>query len=122
MKGPILVIDDEKSIRDIVGSCLRQHGYSVEMAGSAEEAIRVCSEQSIKLIILDVVLPDCDGLELLTVLKRKHPQVPIIIATGNEPTNSLINTAKERGASGFASKTALLSELLQQVETLMNLE
>jgi DNA-binding NtrC family response regulator len=122
MKGPILVIDDEASIRDMLGTYFEMHGYEVKRAASAEAALRLCADEKIKLITLDIVLPDTDGLEFLEVLRGRYPQIPIIVATGNDPTPTLINTAKERGASGFASKTAPLPDLLQQVETLIGLQ
>jgi DNA-binding response OmpR family regulator len=122
MKGRILIIDDEPSIQDALGSYLKQSGFTVVTASSGQEALAACQREEFDVITVDVVLPDTDGLELLSKLRAMKPMTPIIVATGNDPTPTLLNTAKKNGASGFASKMAPLNELVAQVETLMQMK
>lgn len=122
MNAKILVIDDDASIRDMLCSYLQSNGFSVVTASTGAEALRQCQNEKFDLITLDIVLPDADGLDLLANIRSLAPDTPIIIATGNDPDQVLINTAKRRGASGFASKTAPLKELLSQVQALIGLQ
>lgn len=116
MKQHILVIDDEAPIRELLHSYFDKHGYNVSTAGSAAEALRVTAENRFDLAILDVVLSDADGLELLANLKQKHPDLPIIMMTGIGFDDELSQEAKQKGAAGFVSKTSPLPKLLEQVQ------
>ena len=119
MNLTILVIDDETSVRDMLSTYLQHHGFSVMTAGTGEEAMQQRQNQRFDLITMDVELPDVNGLDLLAKIRSVDRDTPIIVATGNNPTPVLINTARRNGASGFASKTAPLPELLAQVQSLI---
>jgi DNA-binding response OmpR family regulator len=121
MKGHILIVDDEASIRDLLSSYLRNNGFVVTTACSGEEALKACKNEKLDLITLDVVLPNEDGLEVLAKIRSLDPVIPVIMATGNDPIE-VIGVARRRGATAFASKTAPLSELLAQVEILVGLK
>lgn len=122
MNTKILVIDDEAAVRDMLSSYLQCHGFIVMAASTGAEALRQCRIEKFDLITLDLVLPDVDGLDLLASIRNFDRDTPIIIATGNDPNQALINAAKMRGASGFASKTGPLKELLAQIQTLAGLK
>ena len=81
MKQHILVVDDEPPIRELLESYFRKHGYEVTTASDAAEAISKADNIPLHLVILDVLLPDSDGLEILEKLKAAHPRLPIIIMT-----------------------------------------
>lgn len=115
MKQHILVVDDEPPIRELLQSYFRKHGYEVTTASEASEALRLADEIPLHLVILDVLLPDSDGLEILEKLKSAHPNLPIIIMTGIGFDEELLQEAIQKGASGYVSKTLPLDQLLMEV-------
>ena len=68
--GQILVVDDEEVLRDVLDTLLRQAGYGVSLAASSEEALQLARKGGFDAAIVDVMLPDVSGLELLDELKR----------------------------------------------------
>src|SRR5437867_10111969 len=76
----VLVVDDEKMVTEVVGSYLEREGFEVALAADGEEALRLAREQSPDLVILDLMLPKIDGLEVCRALRRDS-QVPIIMLT-----------------------------------------
>ena len=116
MKQHILVIDDEAPIRELLHSYFDKHGYAVSTAGSAAEAVQITADHRFDLAILDVVLSDADGLELLSNLKRTHPELPVIMMTGIGFDDDLLREAKQKGAAGYVSKTSPLPKLLEEVQ------
>lgn len=115
MQQHILVVDDEAPIRDLLSSYLRKHGYEVTTAGAADEALRHVEEKRVQAVILDVLLADTDGLEVLVKIKETHPRLPVIIMTGIGFDEELLQEAVQKGASGYVSKTLPLDQLLMEV-------
>jgi len=82
-KQSILVVDDDKSIRDYLATFLTSCGFHVDSLGSGDEAIeRLASGYSPTMILLDVMLPGKDGIEVLSSVKSIYPSMPIIILSG----------------------------------------
>jgi CheY-like chemotaxis protein len=103
MGARILVVDDEEIV---IKSCLRILGggdYQVEAARGGREALRKVEENPYDLIILDIMMPDMGGLEVLRRVKETHPDVDVIIVTGL-PQNGTVVEAKKLGASDYISK------------------
>ena len=115
MKQHILVVDDEPPIRQLLGSYFAKHGYEVITAADATEAFAKADNVPLNLVILDVLLPDTDGLEILEKLKSAHPNLPIIIMTGIGFDEELLQESIQKGASGYISKTLPLDQLLIEV-------
>lgn len=115
MKQHILVVDDEPPIRELLQSYFTKHGYEVTVAENAQTAIRLADELSLHLVILDVLLPDSDGLEILQQLKAEHANLPIIIMTGIGFDEDLLQEAIQKGAAGYVSKSLPLDQLLMEV-------
>jgi DNA-binding NtrC family response regulator len=115
MKQHILVVDDEPPIRELLRSYFQKHDYQVTTASNADEACQSADDVPLNLVILDVLLPDCDGLELLQRLKGAHPNLPVIIMTGIGFDEELLQEAIQKGASGYVSKTLPLDQLLMEV-------
>ena len=78
----ILVVDDEPSIRFVVGAILEQHGYSVEVAEDGFAALRKMQETMPDLVITDMRMPNMNGFELLSVLRTRFPGLPTIAISG----------------------------------------
>ncbi|MBI2946547.1 MAG: response regulator [Verrucomicrobia bacterium] len=117
MKPHILVVDDEAPIRELLTTYFQSRGYQVTAAATADEAIRRTADASLNLVLLDLVLSDADGLELLGTLKKSHPDLPVIIMTGMGSDESLLKQATDNGAAGFVSKTLPLDKLRAEVES-----
>ena len=79
MRHHILVIDDEQLIYDLLANFLTQHGFEVTTTKCKAEAVRSLDEHPYHLVLLDVVLKECDGLELLSEIKSAHPQLPVVL-------------------------------------------
>ncbi|MGI8820593.1 MAG: sigma-54-dependent transcriptional regulator [Chthoniobacterales bacterium] len=111
----ILIIDDERPILLTLEALLGRHGYQPETAANAAYGLRVLEKSSPALILLDLQLPDADGLEMLDQIKREHPETQVIILTAHDSLSNAIESIK-RGAYHFISKPYAPEELLSLVE------
>lgn len=84
MASKILVIDDEETIRDVFKSYLTEEGFLVKVAASGPEAISLIKEEIFDLLLIDLIMPDLDGLELLKQVREKGIDVPAAILTAYE--------------------------------------
>ena len=107
----VLVVDDEKSIRNIVESILLSNGYSCMTACSAEQARKFLSEHSFDLVISDIQLPGESGLDLINFVRSKYPETATIIITVMD-SNEAAKEALKVGASGYLIKPFRQIELL----------
>lgn len=119
MKQRILVVDDEVPIQQLLQFFFRRHGYDVMVAGTANDGLRLLDEVSIQVVILDIMMEDADGLEVLGVIKQAHPKLPVIMLTGMGFDQELENEAYLKGAEGYASKSLPLDQLLMQVHRVL---
>lgn len=113
-KGQILVIDDERSQRDILKVILKTEGYGVQTAGSATEALRMAEEDSFDLVLSDLKMPDNDGLFIMDRLFKINPAVCIIIMTAHGTIDSAVEAIK-KGAFDYLTKPLDREELLISV-------
>lgn len=120
MKQHILVVDDEPPIRDLLSAFFKKHGYEVSTVATGAEALPAVDEKGVEVVILDVLLTDTDGLEVLSRIKAKHPKLPVIMMTGIGFDEELLQDALQKGASGYVSKTLPLDQLLAEVHRSLN--
>ena len=120
MKEHILIVDDEAPIRQLLQSYFKKHGYEVSSAANAVEAAKLVDEVPLNLVILDVLLGEQDGLDVLQTMKQSHPNLPVIIMTGIGFDEELLQEAITKGASGYISKTLPLDQLLMEVHRTLN--
>ncbi len=111
----ILVIDDERPILMTLEGLLSRHGYVVDTAGNASVGFRMLKNNSPAVVLLDLQLPDAEGLQMLEQIKREHPDTQVIILTAHDSLNNAIESIK-RGAYHFISKPYAAEELLSLVE------
>jgi len=107
----IHIIDDEPIIHEVLGDLLSSEGYEVENSSSGEEALDKHSSQSFELILLDLLLPGIDGIEVLKKLKKIDPNAVIIIITAFASVESAISAMKI-GAYDYIQKPFKHDELL----------
>ncbi len=113
-KGNILVIDDENGIRQGCRRALEPQGFQVETAENLQEGLRRIQEGSFDLILLDVMLPDGRGVDLLDAIRERDPESVTIIITGFATVELAVDTIK-RGAYNFIAKPFTADMLLLAV-------
>jgi len=111
----ILIIDDERPILMTLAALLGRHGYHPEVAANASTGMRLLQSKPPALVLLDLQLPDADGLQMLEQIKVDHPNTQVIILTAHDSLNNAIESIK-RGAYHFISKPYAPEELLSLVE------
>jgi two-component system OmpR family response regulator len=114
----ILVVDDEPNITDLVATALRYEGFDVAVAGTGSDAIREASTFRPDLIVLDVMLPDRDGFELLTRLRADHTRLPVVFLTARDSTDDKIKGLTV-GGDDYVTKPFSLEELLARVRAVL---
>jgi len=111
----VLIIDDERPVLMTLEALLKRHGYQVETAPTAAQGLKVLKSKSPALVLLDLRLPDADGLEMLDRIKNELPEVQVIILTAHDSLHNAIESIK-RGAFHFIRKPYAPEELLSLVE------
>ena len=112
-------MDDEASIREVVSKLLSKHGYAVTCAENAKEALEHLTNSRVDLVILDVVLPDGDGVHLARLIRRMDLSLPIVLFSGIGFDEQLMAQAKEVEAAAYIGKTEPLSGLVSVVQRLL---
>jgi cyclic di-GMP phosphodiesterase len=106
----LLVVDDEETVRLALGDALRLQGYQVLTATSGEEALELLRSQHFDLLLTDQVMPGLSGIELAETMIRIHPELPIVLLTGDTHVE-LAQASLQRGASDFVTKPINIWEL-----------
>jgi two-component system, cell cycle sensor histidine kinase and response regulator CckA len=110
----ILLVEDEPSLRAILSTYMREHGYRVYEAGNAREASQVCSERDIDLMITDLVMPGASGSVLASSLTAAHPSMPVIFMSGYAD-HAALEDALAQPCALFLQKPFRFAELLGKV-------
>jgi len=111
----IMIVDDERDIRDSLGGVLSDEGYSVVSAPSAEEALRIIAEAHPAVVLLDIWLPGMDGITALKKIKELLSDVEIIMISGHASIDTAVQATK-LGAYDFIEKPLSLDKVLITVE------
>jgi two-component system nitrogen regulation response regulator NtrX len=124
MQRTILIVDDEKSICESLGSILTDEGYEVLTAASGEEALKIIKEELPSLVILDIWLPGIDGIETLKMIKSQYSQIRVIMISGHGTIETAVKATK-LGAFDFFEKPLSMEKVIlivNHVFELINLE
>ncbi len=111
----ILIIDDERPILLTLTALLERHGYQVESASTAAQGLKLVKAKSPPVVLLDLQLPDAEGLQTLDNIKKEAIETQVIILTAHDTLNNAIESIK-RGAYHFISKPYAPEELLSLIE------
>lgn len=111
----ILVVDDERLFLTLVRDELVKAGYTVVTAESGAEALEALAKQPVQVVIMDVVMPGTDGLELLPRVRKDYPQIPVIVVSGRASFLTGVH-AMRLGAVDFLRKPLNFEELGRTVE------
>jgi DNA-binding NtrC family response regulator len=114
-RSTVLVIDDEPNILSSVRRALELEGYKVEVAGSGPIALKKLSDTEFDLALLDVMMPEMDGLQVLAAIRENHPHVATVMMSGNATIDTAV-TATKLGAHDFIEKPLSSDKLLLTIE------
>jgi len=114
----ILLIEDEKNLRDIITLNLELENYEVVPAVNGQEALEKIDGQYFDVIILDLMLPKINGLDVLATLRVKNPDIPVIIVSAKSTSTDRI-TGLKSGANDYLSKPFEMEELILRIQNLI---
>ena len=106
----ILIIDDEESVRKSLADVMRDEGYEVVTAGSGREGLDNVQDSQPSLVLLDIAMPEMDGIETLRRIREMRPDLPVIMVTGHGTIETAVKTTK-MGAYDFLVKPPELAHL-----------
>src|SRR5918995_5194368 len=107
----VLVIDDEEVMRDILGTLLEREGYSVRLAANGQEGLDLARSLPFDAVIVDVMMPGIDGLQVLDELKKHDDELPVLMITAYASMESAISAMK-KGAFDYITKPFKNDEVL----------
>src|SRR5260370_27039076 len=110
----LLVVDDEPRIRDFIGRALSAAGYAIDFASSGNAGLRKAIAGDYDLVILDLVMPDMDGREILAELRRERPEQGVLVLSCLSDVTTKVDCL-ELGAQDYLTKPFSLAELLARV-------
>ena len=116
--GELLVVDDEPFLRDAVAASLRFLGFDVITAETGAEALRMARGRPFDLVVLDVMLPDTDGFDVVRRLRRDGRQVPVIFLTARDAQDDKV-TGLTLGGDDYMTKPFGLEELAARIRTVL---
>lgn len=114
----LLVIDDEPSIRDLLGAALRFAGFAVRTAADGNEALHLLSDEVPDLLVLDVMLPDMDGFTLLRKIRERHPDLPVVFITARDDTKDKVQGLTV-GGDDYVTKPFSLEEVVARIRAVL---
>src|SRR5581483_4209667 len=106
----LMIVDDERSIREVCREVAQSLGFNTSVADSAEQAFRLLDSQNIDVLLLDLKLPGAGGLEALHQIRQKRPDTEVIVVTGYGTVQSAVQAMKN-GAYDFVTKPFSMDEL-----------
>jgi heavy metal response regulator len=114
----ILVVEDEKKVAGFIKKGLEEELYAADVASDGEEGLGLAEAENYDLIILDIMLPKIDGLEVLSRLRKNKITTPILLLTAKDSVDDKVN-GLNRGADDYLTKPFAFSELLARTRVLL---
>ena len=110
----VLVVDDEQAVQQLLVRLLVAAGYDVRTANNGEDALRALEQETVDLVVTDLVMPKADGMAVLRVLRERHSDVPVVMLTGAPTTESAMHAVRYR-ADAYLTKPVDPSALISAV-------
>ncbi len=117
----IIIVDDDENIRKTMKAILEDEGYNVDLAVDGNEAIEMTQEKTYNIALLDIRLPDMEGVELLKLIKDNVPRTRKIMVTGYPSMQNAI-TAVNKNADAYLIKPVNVEKLLDTVKEQLHLQ
>lgn len=117
----ILIVDDDPTVRLIAGELLRSEDHAIVEAEDGDEALKIVASMAVDLVVLDMLMPNKDGLETIVELRRRNPGIRILAISsgGRMEPGHLLRTAMLFGADECLQKPLRLEAFSQAVERLL---
>ncbi|MDI9637079.1 response regulator transcription factor [Geitlerinema splendidum] len=114
----VLIVDDDDLIRDNLGSILERSGFQVITAANGQQALEILAKQRPDILVLDVLMPNMNGRDLLRQLRQKSDWLPVIMLTqvGDAAERAM---ALEEGADDYINKPFDIHELIARIKTVL---
>lgn len=120
-RARILIVDDDENIRKVITTILADEGYIVESVDTARKAIEVTKKKFFNLGLIDIRLPDMEGIELLTKMRDTTPKMRKIIITGYPTLQNAIE-AVNRGADAYILKPFDMEKVLETIKKQLEIQ
>jgi DNA-binding response OmpR family regulator len=117
VSGAVLVVEDDRELREVVRRYLERAGHAVRTTGSGAQALGALAGGAVDLVVLDLGLPDVDGLEVLAAARDGHA-VPVVVLTARSQVEDRIDGLR-RGADDYVTKPFSPTELVLRVEAVL---
>jgi two-component system OmpR family response regulator len=114
----VLVVDDEETLAELVSMALRMEGWEIRSAGSGNDAVRTARDFRPDVVVLDVMLPDFSGLEVLTKLRAEAPNLPVLFLTARDAVEDRI-AGLTAGGDDYVTKPFSLEEVVLRLRALL---
>jgi PAS domain S-box-containing protein len=114
-KARILIVDDDQGTRKVLGLIFGKKGYEIETAATGQEAMKKAQDRPFNAALVDLRLPDVEGLELLAPLREMQPGIALIMITGHASVQTAVQ-ALDEGASAYITKPLRADEVLTRVK------
>jgi len=118
-KGNILIVDDDESTCKTLAFIFNKKGYNVETVGTGLEALEIAQHKRFNLVLLDIKLPDIEGIDLLLPLKKLHPHMETMMITAFSSLETVIRALNE-GASAYIMKPLNIDDVLNKIKNIFN--
>lgn len=119
VRGPILIADDDENYRSLLRHQLEALDYDVLEADGGAKALRILAGERVPLVILDIVMPDIEGLETVLELRRQHVRTKVVVVSGADRASQYLEVAQRLGADAAFEKSCPMSGLLALVGPLL---
>ena len=106
----ILIVDDELNMRLVLSAMLKKEGFEVSSAANGREALQILKSNKIAVVITDLKMPDMDGMELLTHISERYPEIPVVMITAHGTVATAVEALK-KGALDYITKPFELDDL-----------
>ena len=118
----ILIVDDDKSLRDLLSSVLRERGHDVATAGEGNEALELMAQRCFEMVISDIIMPGKEGIETIREIRGLYPDVQVIAmsAGGSVGNAQILEYARMIGAHDSIRKPVELPALITKVEQMLS--
>ncbi len=114
----VLVVDDEPNLTELLSMALRYEGWEVRSAGSGMQAVRAAKEFGPDAVVLDMMLPDFDGMEVLRRMRSDDPNVPVLFLTAKDAVEDRV-AGLTAGGDDYVTKPFSLEEVVARLRALM---
>ncbi|NNG20726.1 response regulator transcription factor [Naumannella sp. ID2617S] len=114
----VLTVDDEQSLTELLSMAMRYEGWEVSTAASGSEAVKVAREVRPDAIVLDMMLPDFDGLEVMRRVRTEQPEIPVIFLTAKDAVSDRVG-GLTAGGDDYVTKPFSLEEVIARLRGLL---